>query len=56
MDDVFQLIGIMKNEYGCIGTLLWGRSMGAATAMLTYAIPGQKIPIIGMVLDAPFLN
>ena len=52
--DLESVIAELKNRYGVSKFNLWGRSMGAVTAIL-YASENPKI-VRKMVLDSPFCN
>jgi len=43
-----------KNDHTDIKIILWGRSMGATTALLYAALPGTQAD--GLILDSPFLS
>ena len=54
--DVRNLIMILEAKHAVTGIILWGRSMGAATAMLTNALQSMTLPIDMIILDSPFMN
>ncbi len=55
--DVRAVIEYVEEKFGSRRYLLWGRSMGAVTALLytaTYALYSDKIA--ALVLDSPFAD
>jgi hypothetical protein len=55
-DDVLQLLSICVKKYQCKSAILWGRSMGAATVMLTLGEANIPLTIDCIVLDSPFMD
>lgn len=51
--DVHQLFDILRLENGFKNIVLWGRSMGAATILLSYSRL-EKENLLAIVLDSPF--
>jgi alpha-beta hydrolase superfamily lysophospholipase len=53
-DDLASVIAHIKKEYKVPSVMVWGRSMGAVTAILLATRPSGCPQIDGMVLDSPF--
>ena len=53
-DDCRAVMDHLKRELGIKSFVIWGRSMGAVTALLTCA--GAKPPVDCLVLDSPFAD
>ena len=56
MEDVSAVMGEIESRFGKSTVVLWGRSMGATTALLYSMKYNRKNKVIALVLDSPFHN